>query len=250
MSSHHGRGFTLVELLVVISIIALLLSILMPSLGKAKGYAKRIVCSSNIRQSLIGIHMYCEDYSKMPPGTFSYRAKYNLENIPSINRGVDPGILYWFADKGGWLGQRYSYIGQGILYGLEYLPSHDVLFCPGLDPKTRKVYEEVSDWSVPKPAYYYSFGKPQSVSSYFYREPGYDTNPDKIQNGKFEVLLFDQVGWHKNGINLGILDGHVESCVGKPYKNYFSFLETMYQQNGYLRRRDLHLYVKDNFDGK
>ncbi|MHC4883136.1 MAG: type II secretion system protein, partial [Planctomycetota bacterium] len=44
------KGFTLIERLVVIAIIALLLSIVMPGLNKAKQAARRVVCSSNMKQ--------------------------------------------------------------------------------------------------------------------------------------------------------------------------------------------------------
>lgn len=55
------KGFTLVELLVVISIIALLLAILMPSLQKAKKQAAKVVCLSNIKQWGLIINLYTED---------------------------------------------------------------------------------------------------------------------------------------------------------------------------------------------
>lgn len=61
------NGFTLIELLVVIAIIALLLAIIVPSLGKAKEYARRVICRNNIRQQTLGVMVYSEENdSKVP----------------------------------------------------------------------------------------------------------------------------------------------------------------------------------------
>ena len=60
------RGFTLVELLVVIGIIALLLAILLPSLSKARESANRIKCGSNIRQLIAGAFLHATDYPRRP----------------------------------------------------------------------------------------------------------------------------------------------------------------------------------------
>lgn len=53
-------GFSLIELLVVISMIALLLSMLMPALGRARSAASRLKCAHNLKQINLAMHLYLE----------------------------------------------------------------------------------------------------------------------------------------------------------------------------------------------
>src|SRR5881392_641386 len=99
MSRSRSRriGFTLVELLVVIGIIALLMGILMPALSKARKASQEVVCQSNLRQFGIGIAMYAGQNKGMMPqkGPDGSNAGSNLFGPSGGVIGVDDPSL-WF----------------------------------------------------------------------------------------------------------------------------------------------------------
>ncbi len=96
------RGFTLIELMIVITIIAILAALLFPAFAKARASAHRVSCLSNMRQMASGIEQYATDNAEayMP-------AYYNTNGVNLVQ-----GYTQW------------SYLVQ------PFLKSYDIFVCP------------------------------------------------------------------------------------------------------------------------
>jgi prepilin-type processing-associated H-X9-DG protein/prepilin-type N-terminal cleavage/methylation domain-containing protein len=86
LSTQALQAFTLVELLVVIGIIGVLISLLLPSLNKARQQAKSVQCTSNLKQIGLGILMYCNDNH----GHLMPAVRYNAVGGIETNNGTIP----------------------------------------------------------------------------------------------------------------------------------------------------------------
>jgi prepilin-type N-terminal cleavage/methylation domain-containing protein/prepilin-type processing-associated H-X9-DG protein len=88
------KGFTLVELLVVIGIIALLISILLPSLNRARETANRVKCASNLRQIGQAILLYSNENQGNYPRTLFATGYPNVPSDIGYNAGTSASTAY------------------------------------------------------------------------------------------------------------------------------------------------------------
>lgn len=101
------KAFTLIELLVVIAIVALLLSIILPALKKAKNHAQAIICLSNLNSLSKCWHLYAEDHKGVLVGGHTAgKANGDWVNVPlgtkpdPLDRekdGIQDGLLFTYA---------------------------------------------------------------------------------------------------------------------------------------------------------
>ena len=77
------RGFTLLELLVVVAVIGVIIALLIPAVQKAREAANRTQCSNHLKQLALAAHAYHEFEQSFPPGVYFPGNASSLANPPS-----------------------------------------------------------------------------------------------------------------------------------------------------------------------
>jgi len=196
-SKRFLNGFSLIELLVVISIISLLMAILLPALNEAREHGRRAVCLHNLRQLTLAWMMYAND---------------NADKI--VCADTRPGGWVEFAHGNDPIGKQIKAIKAGALF--PYCKNAKLYRCPTGLPNEMRTYCIVDAM--------HGYVMPGAAEQMIY-----DTT--KIHHGSSRAvfidvgfsawcswsLFYDREQWwnlppirHSNGATLSFADGHSE----------------------------------------
>jgi prepilin-type processing-associated H-X9-DG protein/prepilin-type N-terminal cleavage/methylation domain-containing protein len=227
------RAFTLVELLVVIGIIALLVSILLPTLGKARRSARSVACQSNLRTLAMSFLLYAHDNKGMTPplsdsqpptggnpitsgGTLWYEYLSMHKHAPDGSatgaRGYVNGVWrcpevvddqVYVSGSFGW-GGGYGVCSKTIFRYGKYVNGTPPARLGG--PKLNRVRRPTDRWLIG------DTGRPAGVTGYYLTWTGTFVPPfDRSANGSNQ----DQPACRhsRDSANVAMFDGHVESVT-------------------------------------
>lgn len=199
---NRKSGFTLIEMLVVIVIIAILAAILFPMLARARAKAQQTLCLSNMKQAVLALHMYSADYDDYAP------TKMGSDAVPATVRypwhlmmayvGPDSEVMQCSLSAGTFRTPRhpkfapsYHTFGQGWKTTLSActMPIKTAYFSESYTKEYATHWDVCNPWVTPGGAPTDSGPKPWAPA-------------------------------HTNGNNFGFVDGHARYDTGNLYREY------------------------------
>lgn len=234
-------GFTLVELLVVVAIIALLMALLLPAVQKVRAAADQMRCGSNLRQLGLALHQYHNDRGKFPPARILG---------PFTEMGVNTNIEH------GWAYFLLPYVEQDSLF-LQYDYTLDwrhpnqapvrekylsVMMCPSAERRELDRFTDIYGWMA---------------------APGDYTTIMRIEDALVNLGLVESTGDLRGVLNSNaqtemkeIYDGTSHTlllveCAGRPilYMQRNAFPEIRVRGGGWADSRNAFSIQGSQFDG-
>jgi prepilin-type N-terminal cleavage/methylation domain-containing protein len=178
-SSARARGFTLIEVLVVITILAILVALVIPAVSSARSTSRRVMCLNNLHQIGLAINTYAERMDgRIPFGPKAPPITTAADLYPST--GAPTSLISLFGG---------SPVGLGLLLNSELERSPQVLFCPD------------SDQGVIAQTELAKVGTDQAQCSYFYRHASVTLqfDPFGVDVMSPNHIKLDHLGTNRNG---------------------------------------------------
>lgn len=166
MTTIRRTGFTLVELLVVITVLSILAALLLPALSSVLESARAVQCQSNHKQLYLAVKLFANDHRQRAPGsgidvTAVFGTSYGVAGSDKRDQGIGQKIplttLTGSVTQTFSTAWKYEKWSRSCLIQQDYLAGRDVYKCPGAMWRKGEVYSAYKSIVGQDTAYLYKF---------------------------------------------------------------------------------------------